>query len=238
MKFTQFFQRFHPLNKLEQQRQNLDSSTLPIPLQALFAQPYPKPETDLTALSYLVIDFETTGLNSMIDNILSVAAIPIEHFTLDLSLAWHDYVAEQQVNEETVVINHIVPQMLNGAQSLDQVMNKLFSLMQGRIVIAHGANIEKRFIQHYLATRYQITEFPIIWLDTLKIERSFVNEKRGELQPNYQLSYLRQHYHLPEYVTHNAMIDAIAAGELFLAQMVKLYGREKMPLGEVYRRSL
>ena len=231
-----FFNQFHPLNKLEKQRQAfLCQDNLPEQWKSLFATPYPKTSADLTALSYLAIDFETTGLNSMMDNILSVAAVPIDNLTLDISKAWHQFVAEQQeIKEDTVVINHILPQMLNGAETLDDTMNKLFELMQGRILIAHGSSIEKRFILHYLNVRYNLSQFPLLWLDTLKIERSLLQDSEN----NYQLTHVRNKYNLPEYVGHNALIDAISAGELFLAQLAKVFGKTPKEIGEIYRRSV
>ncbi|HBO37840.1 MAG TPA: 3'-5' exonuclease [Pasteurellaceae bacterium] len=236
---THFFHCFHPLVKLEKQRVKLlRSGQCPAQLLPLFEQSYIKMNENPTALSYLAIDFETTGLNSMMDNILSIAAVPIDNLTLRLSESWHQFVAEKEVKRDTAVINHIVPQMLYDASSLDEVMNKLFSLMRGRIIIAHGSTIEKRFIQHYLATRYGLTSFPLLWLDTLRIERSLMHEKQHNINPNYQLAAVRQSYRLPEYIMHNALIDAIAAGELFLAQLTRLFGRQKKTLGVIYKRSM
>ncbi len=231
-----FLNKFHPLNKLEKQRKIfINQDNLPVQWKRLFEKPYPKSSTDLTALSYLVIDFETTGLNSMMDNILSVATVPIDNLTLDISKAWHQFVAEQQeIKEDTVIINHILPQMLNGAETLDDTMNKLFELMQGRTLIAHGSTIEKRFILHYLNVRYNLSQFPLFWLDTLKIERSLCQDNEN----NYQLSHIRNKYNLPEYIGHNALIDAISAGELFLAQLEKVFGKSSKEIGEIYRRSI
>ncbi|KAE9527628.1 exonuclease domain-containing protein [Testudinibacter aquarius] len=234
--FKRWQQRFDPLAKLEKQRIELCAQhQCPPALLPLFTAAYPHADTDLKSLSYLVIDFETTGLNPMIDHILSVASIPIDDFCLKLSESRHDFVAQQQIKQDTAVINHIVPQMLQSAVSLDQVMTQLFTQMQGRIVIAHGSNIEKRFIQHYLAMKYKLQSFPLLWLDTLKLERTFVVTQP---QQAYQLGRVRRHYGLPEYINHNALIDAIAAGELFLAQIIRLFGSQKQTLGEVYKRSL
>ncbi len=139
------------------------------------------------------------------------------------------------MKHDTAAINHIVPEMLQSAVALDEAMRELFSLMSGKIVIAHGSSIEKRFINHYLAVNYKMQSFPLLWLDTLKIERSFVS---AEQQQNYQLATVRRSYQLPEYISHNALIDAIAAGELFAAQIIRLFGSQRKKLGEVYRRSL
>lgn len=228
----------HPLAKLEKQRLKLcQSKTLPDSLYPLLSTKIATIDSPLEQLHYLVIDFETTGLNSMIDNILSVAAVPIDHFQIKLSHAFHYYVAETQVKEDTAIINHIVPQMLDGARILDDVMHQLFKLMCGRVIIAHGAMIEKRFILHYLAARYNISSLPIIWLDTLKLERSFINKYRGSMNEDFQLSSVRKTYDLPDYITHNALIDSIATAELFLAQVNYLFGEDKKTLGEVCKRS-
>ncbi|MGR6980427.1 3'-5' exonuclease [Testudinibacter sp. P27/CKL/0425] len=235
---SHWFQRFDPLHKLEKQRQKLiQSKQCPAKLLPLFATPYPELRAELSRLHYLAIDFETTGFNPMIDNILSVAAVPIDQLTLKLSGSWHHFVADQEVKQDTAVINHIVPEMLQSAVALDEVMAKLFTLMQGRIVIAHGSSIEKRFINHYLAIKYKLNHFPLLWLDTLKIERSLRSSAAPVPNPNYQLNAVRRRYQLPEYVAHNALSDAIAAGELFLAQLVRLFGTQPKILGVVYRRS-
>lgn len=229
---------FNPLLKLEKQRLKLvQSKQCPEELLPLFDMPYPELAADLTRLNYLAIDFETSGLNPMIDHILSAAAVPIDHLTLKLSGSWHQFVADQTVKRDTAVINHIVPQMLQSAVALEQVMSTLFALMRGRIVIAHGSSIEQRFIHHYLAMHYKMPFFPLLWLDTLKIERSFITTHSQTINPNYQLATVRRHYHLPEYVAHNALSDAIAAGELFLAQLIRLFGSQPKTLGVVYKRS-
>ncbi|WP_235424612.1 3'-5' exonuclease [Chelonobacter oris] len=235
---SDWLQRFDPLLKLEKQRLKLiRSKQCPPELLPLFTTPYPDLPTDLSKLRYLAIDFETTGFNPMIDNILSVAAVPIDRLTLRLSGSHHQFVADQTIKQDTAVINHIVPQMLQSAVGLDEVMAKLFGLMQGRIIIAHGSGIERQFINHYLAMKYRLQSFPLLWLDTLKIERSFVSSVQQIVNPNYQLTAVRQRYQLPEYVAHNALSDAIAAGELFLAQLVRLFGSQPQKLGVVYKRS-
>lgn len=238
--FDKFSTYIHPLTKLQREREALiKSKKCPQELLFLFEEPIPEIETEITKINYLSIDFETTGLNSMMDNILSVGAVPIDDYTICLEKAWHHFVAKQDIKEETAVINHIVPQMLDNADTLDEVMFNLFKMMQGRAIIAHGAMIEKRFISYYLAIRYKMKSFPLLWLDTLKIEQSFMVIQDPNEAPNFQLNYVREkNYHLPEYIAHNALIDSISAGELFLAQMHRLFGKEFKALGEIYKRSV
>ncbi|WP_386686930.1 exonuclease domain-containing protein [Lonepinella sp. MS14437] len=228
----------HPLTKLERERKRcIEKFNYPEYLFSILNSKLPDLNTDIKDLSFLVIDFETTGLNSLIDNILSIATTPIDNLTIHLSGAKHIFIENSSVKEETAVINHIVPQMLTDGSSLDYAMNELFKLMEKRILIAHGSSIEKRFILHYLSIKYNLTKFPLLWIDTLKIERSFQTQTE-QVIPDYQLSTIRKKYQLPEYITHNALIDTISTGEVFLAQLHHLFGNKKKTLGEIYKRSV
>lgn len=231
------FNLFDPLQRLQKQRHKLlQDSACPALLRPLLQSAIPSRKAALHTLSYLVIDFETTGFNPMIDKILSIAAVPIEQLSIKLADSYHQFIQETQINQDSVIVHHILPSNDNTTDAvlLENAMQHLFTMMQNRIIIAHGSNIEKRFIQHYLATQYQLKTFPLLWLDTLRIERSLTPFNHNN---NYQLNHLRQQYHLPQYVAHNALIDAIAAGELFLAQIVKLFAKQPTNLGEVYKRS-
>lgn len=232
---NRLFSHFNALQRLEKQRLALLQNTqLPKELEPALRSTYLCQGQDLRDLPLLVIDFETTGLNIRTDKILSIAAVPIDNTTLHLSGAWHKFVAKQEVKQNTAIINHIVPQMLDNAEPLHEIMTTLFAMMEGRIILAHGANIERGFIQHYLATTYQLSHFPLLWFDTLRLEQTFMKRK----QPHYQLNSVRQHYNLPEYIAHNALSDAIATGELFFAQLNYLFGKDKYDFTTVYKRSL
>jgi DNA polymerase-3 subunit epsilon len=50
--------------------------------------------------------------------------------------------------------------------------------------------------------------------------------ERGSLT----LARCRQRYHLPEYQAHHALSDAVACGELFLAQAYRFAGRADVAL--------
>ena len=58
------------------------------------------------------MDFETTGLDSNNDEILSVGSVTIKNLILSLSSAQHYYMlAANAIKPETAVINHILPEV-------------------------------------------------------------------------------------------------------------------------------
>ncbi|GAL25248.1 DNA polymerase III epsilon subunit [Vibrio variabilis] len=58
-----------------------------------------------------------------------------------------------------------------------------------------------------------------------------------EADIDVRLSETRERYGLPEYNGHEALIDAIATAELFLAQSNRLYNKGHPSIGKLYRLS-
>ena len=106
------------------------------------------------------------------------------------------------------------------------------------ILVAHGAAIERQFLQQWVSACFVLqAELPLLWLDTLALERSLAGN-RHSARRDYRLSEIRRSYGLPAYLAHNALADAVATGELLLVQMKHIFAGRRPQLGELYRRSL
>lgn len=106
------------------------------------------------------------------------------------------------------------------------------------ILVAHGAAIERQFLQQWVSACFGLqAELPLLWLDTLALERSLAGN-RHSARRDYRLSEIRRSYGLPAYLAHNALADAVATGELLLVQMKHIFAGRRPQLGELYRRSL
>ena len=226
----------HPLSHLERQRvKYITNKKLPDFLKAALEQPIPTPDTALYDLQFLVMDFETSDLNPTTGRILSIGHLELHHLMLDIGTASHQYVnAERYVSPESAVVNHIVPEMLLGGVQFDEAMEALFASMAERLLIAHGTVIEKRFIDTYLHRRFDLPPPPLLWLDTLLIEKSLLRNKSGDVS-DFQLSSIRKRYGLPPYLAHNALADSIATGELFLVLLKQIYAKQQPKLGGIYK---
>ncbi|RKF14245.1 3'-5' exonuclease [Alginatibacterium sediminis] len=231
------FRYFHPLNKqLRHQHALSAKSKLPDCLRAILTDPSLNLATVVNELPLLSIDFETTGLDAQIDQILSIGFVQLEKGRIRLDSAQHMFIKGQvALKPETAVINHIVPEMLDSGIALDEAMDKLFEAMRGKIVLAHGSQIEQAFIERYIHQRYLIEDFPIVWLDTLKLEKSFYGQQE-QAETDYRLAMIRQRYGLPDYPGHGALIDALATAELFAVMQKRLVKSRGATLGELYRR--
>jgi len=233
-----FLNRFHPLHQLENKRAFLlAEGNLPEPIAELLSEPYPSPDTKLSDLEFLVFDLETTGLDPKTDRILSIGHLKIHNMLVDISTSVHTYIkAEKYVKPEAAVINHIVPEMLSEGQLFDEAMHDLFRAMKGKILIAHGTVVEKSFIDAYVKLRYGLDSLPLLWLDTLILEKSLLRNKNDTGTGDYQLASVRERHNLPPYLAHNALSDSIATGELFLVLVKIIYGKSIPMLSNVYKR--
>ncbi|TXR51385.1 3'-5' exonuclease [Reinekea thalattae] len=232
-----FLTRFSPISHLEKKRQTLiEQENLPSVIAELLEDPLPTPESKLKDLEFLVFDLETTGLDPEKDRILSVGYLNINNLLVDISSSVHTYVqAEKHVKPEAAVINHIVPEMLTDGMPFEVAMEELFRAMKGKVLVVHGAIVEKNFIDAYVKRRYNIDSLPLIWLDTLILEKSLIRNRSDSGTGDYQLASVRERHGLPPYLAHNALSDSIATGELFIVLAKLIYGKTSPQLGGVYR---
>lgn len=220
------------------QLEMLRSQTVTDPLLTpFFDLPLPERDQDIRLCDTLVLDFETSGFDSQVDQVLSMGWVAIRHGQVQLKTAQHLLIANHhKVNPEAAKVHHLLPERLS-QQGVDMALafSELLLAMQGKVVVAHGCVIEKSFIQHYLLRHYGIERLPILWVDTLKIE-----QKRQALRkdrPDFRLAAVRKRYGLPEYMAHHALVDAVGTAELYLAQLHGLFAQEKAPVEAVLKYS-
>ncbi|RJG49926.1 3'-5' exonuclease [Motilimonas pumila] len=231
------WQYFHPLRRLARRRQQYcRQHDLPPALAAALSQPIPDVCDDAKALDFLALDLETTGLDPSQDHIISLGYLPVAQGNICLSQA-HECLVQsaEAVKPETAVINHIVPEMLVTGTPLDEAMDALFFAMAGKVLVAHGAQLEQGFINQYLARQYGLPAAPWCWLDTLAIEKSLTVYQGQHKHGDFRLASVRQRHCLPEYASHGALIDALAAAELLLALLHTLFHDRPAKIGQLPR---
>ncbi|MGF1735620.1 exonuclease domain-containing protein [Photobacterium satsumensis] len=230
---------FKPLNRLARAKAKWRDAHSSHPslerLALLHSTELPAPDASLFELDILCLDFETTGLNPDTDQILSIGYVELQKGMLNLSSCEETYIKDSSgINAQSAIINQITPEMLTSGQALDEAIAALFAKMSGKIVLVHGLTVEKSFLEHYMQNRFGITMPPLLWIDTLLIEKMLVTNRHMREEGDYRLSSIRQRYGLPEYPSHGALIDAVATGELLLALMTKCFGQASPRLEEVY----
>lgn len=226
----------HPLDKLARRRHRL--TALPEALQALLTAPLPEKNADMRAMDILVLDFETTGFSAERDRVVSMGWVILEQGVIRLKTANRILLhTEGAIDPESVKVHHLMPEMLESKGiETDDAFRQLFRAMEGKVLLAHGAVIERAFVARYIERKYGVKDVPLLWLDTLKIEQYI--QQLSQTKKGWRLGDVRRRYNLPDYPAHDALMDAIATAELFLAQITRLFAAQRAPAGVLYRASV
>ncbi len=226
---------FDPLARLQAKaRASGRESGVPEDLRSLFDTPLPKSSDSVFDCKIISLDFETTGMNFQKDAVISEGYAEIRSRTVDFSTAFHSLIKyDGPVNPGAAVVNQLTPELTEHGLDPKEALTELLKRLAGGVVITHCGIIEMTFIKKTLGLPDR-SVLPAVFLDTMRFEQALdpVNAARpGALQ----LSAVRRRRGLPDYEGHNALADAVATAELFLAQVQAGFGKKKPALGALYK---
>ncbi|MEX2475789.1 3'-5' exonuclease [Marinobacter sp.] len=192
------------------------------------------PDTPMSEVPLLALDFETTGLDPDQHSIVSIGLVPFSLQGIRLGEGQHWVVRPQlPLHQTSITIHGITHTDIDQAPDLDDVLEDVLAAMAGKVVVVHYRSIERPFFDVALKWRLQESiEFPVI--DTMAIEAHLHPDRkpsrwqkfRGAKPMSIRLADSRLRYSLPHYAAHNALIDAIATAELLQAQVFHHFGAE------------
>lgn len=183
--------------------------------------------TKLKDVPFLALDFETTGLDSDKDEIISIGLVPFDLNRIYLKQSKQWLIKPQKaLNADSVVIHGITHSELQYAPDIMNVLPEFLDAIAGKVCVVHYRQIERSFLDSILRRRVnEGIQFPVI--DTLQIEwevqqeyaAGFMNRLKGKRPGSVRLAKSRKRYNLPTYTPHDALVDAIATAELLQAQV-------------------
>ena len=189
--------------------------------------------TNVMEAPLLAIDLEMTGLDAQFDQILSIGIVPIENGRLILSKAEHKLVKIEGSVGQSAAIHGILDHHLDTAVSPEVAMEWFADKCHGQILVAHHSPLDLAFLQKGLSVHFH-QSVKLMAIDTLGLEKRRLMRQHEVLKEGaLRLGASRERYGLPVYAAHNALIDAIACGELLLAQISAIGQGDKVSVAEV-----
>ena len=181
---------------------------------------------DLKNLEFASIDFESTGHREGIgDEPIQVGIAVMKGFEIDKSSFFRSYIKpsnDLQITSRSQSVHRIKNEQLEKSPVLFELWPKINELLSKRVVVAHGAGTEKRFLRSFPMHGFDI------WIDTLQLAKKVLPEST-----DYSLGALIQdigaHEDLknicPELDWHDALFDAVASLFLLKELLLKSEGR-------------
>ncbi|MBV0932483.1 3'-5' exonuclease [Marinobacterium weihaiense] len=211
-------------------------------LKAFYGAGVVAPETPLSDVPMVAVDFETTGLDPRKSGIVSIGLVPMNSRRIYCGQARHWVLKPRAtLSSESVVVHGITHSEIEEAPDLMRILDELLAQLQGKVVVVHHRGIERAFLNSALKARIREgIEFPVI--DTMELEARLYRRRRvsfwarlfGHKPISIRLAQSRERYHLPYYRPHHALTDAIACGELLLAQVADRFSPET-PVSELWK---
>jgi DNA polymerase-3 subunit epsilon len=211
---------------LESRRAAAARTAAPGPFRDFLQAPLDDPRIDWRGGRYLAVDLELTGLDERSDEILSIGFIPIDGPALVHAGAEHLLVVPEGEVGQSAGVHGLTDDRLASGRPLAEAMPVLLAALTGRTLVAHHAPVETGFLGRACERLYGA---PLLTraIDTMALQRRVLRiGSHDEVRPGaLRLQASRDHFGLPRYRAHEALTDAVSAGELFLAQAAHLGGR-------------
>jgi len=165
---------------------------------------------ELEALSYVVVDVETTGMNAFFgDRVTEIAAVVVrggriaEQFQTLVN-------PERPIPAMITALTHITPQMVRDAPRFREIAPELLQFLQGHVFVAHNAEFDWRFVSAEVAraTNRQLTGRRLC---TVRLARRVLPQLRSR-----KLDSLAHFYDVTITDRHRAAGDALATAHILL----------------------
>ena len=186
-----------------------------------------KRRTPLAALTFVVLDTETTGKDPRTDRLLSLSAIRILDGQMQIGQALELLVRQADfLANESVSIHGIKPTDSEAGIEELEALRRVVSFVGEAVIVGHHIGFDLRILNEALK-RHGLGELRNKWLDTAQLavraEHLFPNPYlRTE---EYTLDALCNRYNVRPRYRHTAAGDAFMTGIILLKLLAKLAAR-------------
>lgn len=179
---------------------------------------------------YWAVDLETGGLDPAVDPILAVGMVPVRRGMIRLREAFRTLVRPEpgrRIAPRSVEAHQLVRRDVEEAPLLSDVLPEIDRRLREGALLAHHAAIELGFLRRSFRLAGLAWPAPAV-VDTARL--LIRNARLGDPTAPHDtmalnLTRARAGRGLPDYQAHDALADAIATAELFLAVRIAVGAR-------------
>jgi len=150
--------------------------------------------------SFVVLDFETTGLDPAYDEIIEVGAIKVVNGNVESEYTTF-IKPKRPISEFITDLTGISNDMVKDAPSIEAALSPLINFIGDSVVLGHNTHFDINFLYDYCMDYLKIP-FTNNMIDTIRIARIAFKDIGG-----YKLSTLAAHFKVKVKPTHRAIND-------------------------------
>ena len=198
-------------------------------LLRLFREPPELEHRGLEALSYTVLDTETTGLDPNHDGIISIGAFRIVNARLLQSETFEQLVDPgRPISRASKATHGISDEEVRGKPLLKDVLPAFHRFCEETVLVGHNVAFDLRFLQRGEEASGVVFDHPV--LDTLLLSAVLFPE-----QGPRTLDELADRFGVAIVGRHTAVGDAMATGHVFVHMLELLRGQGIVTFGDAVR---
>jgi DNA polymerase-3 subunit epsilon len=163
------------------------------------------------------LDCETTGFDPWVDEIVSIAAIPIRGSRILTSQAYCALVRPQSpMSARSIRVHQLLSKEVERGRPMQEVMPELLRFIGSRPLVGYWIDFDVRMLDKYLIDTLNI-HLPNRRFDVsgLYYDRKYGNAPAGT-RIDLSLAGIRRDLGLPALPQHDAFNDALSAAEMYL----------------------
>jgi len=194
----------------------------------------PSPPTPWRDASFAVIDLETTGLDPAADEIIAFATVTVRRGRAQPGDATYRLVRPATMpGAESIRIHGLRPTDLEDAPPLPEVLGELLRGITGKVLVAHAAELEERFLGAAFERDGIVLRGPAVDTAALALELWKRSRRRFRSIRGTGLSELARSLGLPVHRPHQADGDALTTAQVFVALACHLDSRRPQTVGSL-----
>ena len=168
---------------------------------------------ELTDGRLVVVDLETSGLNTRKDIVLAIGAVAIEQGAIDLTAPFEVVLQQPALKvDDTILIHGLGPETLASGVAPEEGLRDFLDWAGAAVLVAFHSPFDQRMLERALRSELGISR-KYVWLDMAMILPAlFTGAAVGQGQLDDWLAYFK----LDISNRHNASADALATAELLL----------------------
>lgn len=202
-----------------------------------FRKPLPS-STPVCDLQFWVLDTETTGLDLRNDELLSLAAIPVENYRMPLVDSFECYFQQIKPPQmEGIPIHGIIPDASLEMQPPEDIFPAFLAKLQCRIIVGHHIRFDIEMLNKAIK-RLTGDTLKNKMLDTAELARRLPGFKKRPLHEGISLDELCVHYGLKRHDRHTAVGDSFLTARILCYQLKALESQGIDTLGNLLRKPL
>ncbi|MCR9288208.1 MAG: exonuclease domain-containing protein [Bacteroidetes bacterium] len=184
-------------------------------------------------LRFVVVDTETTGLNYKKDQLLSIAALSIQGFQIDINERYEAFFSHENYQpNDSVKIHGILNKHLKEGRSEKEILTHFLAYLKDGIIVGHHIGFDVAIINQALKKHFDIK------LKNQTLDTAWLAERvRNPIAKDFRsipLDKLCKQYKIPLGKRHTASGDAFITALLFLKLLGRLEKRKVLEWRDLF----